>query len=157
MELKQFINTMMKNQGLRSLLPVSQGLLYPCFAVREGKLCAHFLANASAIRPEGMVQHMPLYHVTALYPEGYLVGIENLKYNPAFEQIDFDAFAVIPKRDPVQKQQAKEQLQELTRLVNEVLDTWDREQNADLTAYHEQLLRTLLPQQQMMYQKVMGW
>lgn len=157
MELKQFINKMMQSNVLRAMLPVNQGLIYPCFAVREGNLCVHFLACSSNITPEGLVQNMPLYHVASLYPQGRVVGIENLKYNPSFADVDFTATTVIPKRDPEQKQKAREQMQQLTALVNGVLGSWDEKGTADFDAYHEKLAQVILPEQLQMYRKVMGW
>lgn len=157
MELKQFINKMMQSNGLRAMLPVNQGLLYPCFTICEGNLCAHFLAHGSNITPEGMVQHMPLYHVTSLYPRGSVVSIENLRFNPAFADTDFSASTLIPRRSPEEKQKAKEQMQQLTNLVNGALDSWDETGRADFDAYHEKLTQVLQPEQLQMYRKVMGW
>lgn len=157
MELKQFINTMMQSRGLRALLPVSQGLLYPCFTTRDGMLCAHFLANSSTIQPEGMVQYTPITHVTALFPGGAVVSVENLKFNPCFRDVDFTASTLIPKRSPEEKQQARENMALLTQLVNQVLTHWEETGTADTEAYHRQLSKVLLPQQWALYQRVMGW
>lgn len=156
MELKQFMNTMQQNVGLRSLLPLNQGMLYPWFTVTGGRLCAHFLANASVITSEGMVLHTPAYHVIGCYPEGTIGCIENLRYNPAFRDVDFGATTLLKKRDAEEKQQAKERMRRLTELVNEVLRQWDETGTADFTAYHQQLAAVLTEQQLQMYHMVTG-
>lgn len=157
MELKQFINKLLTQPGLHSQLPVNQGMLYPCFDIRDGKLIAHFLTNASAITPEGMVQQMPLYHITALYPHGAVLGVENLKFNPCYADVDFTASTLIPKRTAEEKLLARQRMEELTKLVNEVLESWEATGTAAPAAYHEQLNTVLLPEQKALYQRVMGW
>lgn len=156
MELKQFINKMQQNTGLRTLLPVHQGMLYPYFSVCNGRLCAHFLTNASRITPEGMVLYTPAYHIIGCYPEADIPCIRNLKYDPSFADVDFSATTLMEKKSPSEREMAKAQMLKLTELVNDVLRQWDETGSADFSAYHQQLQLVLTEQQLQMYAKVTG-
>jgi len=153
MELKKFINTLQQNVGVRTLLPLNQGLIYPYFVRQNGKLCAHFLGNASNIMAAGMVLHTPAYHVVASYPKGEVLCVENLQYNPAFRNVDFSETTLLIKKTPQQREEAKAQMAKLAQLAEEVLQDWE---NADLEAYHAQLFQVLTQQQVRMYRKVAG-
>ena len=153
MELKKFINTLQQNVGLRTLLPLNQGLLYPYFEVRNGQLYTHFLANASTITPEGMLLYPPAYHVMATYPQGEILCIENLRYVPAFRNVDFSATVLLEKKNPEQREAARAQMAQLNQLAEDVLKDWE---NADIAAYHRQLSCVLTNQQMQMYLKVTG-
>ena len=153
MEMKKFINALQQNVGLRTLLPLNQGLLYPYFEVREGHLYAHFLANASNITPEGLLLYTPVYHVMASYPQGQILCIENLRYAPAFREVDFSATTLLEKKSPEETATARAQMAKLNQLSEEVLKDWE---NADIAAYHKQLECVLTEQQMQMYLKVTG-
>ena len=153
MELKKFINVLQQNIGLRTLLPLNQGLLYPYFEVRDGQLYAHFLANANNITPEGMLLHTPAYHVMASYPQGQILCIENLRYVPCFRDVDFSATTLLEKKSPEEAAAARAQMATLNQLSEEVLKDW---KNADIAAYHKQLECVLTDQQMQMYLKVAG-
>lgn len=153
MELKKFINVLQQNVGLRTLLPLNQGLLYPYFEVRDGQLYAHFLANASTITPEGMLLYPPAYHVLASYPQGQILCVENLRYAPAFRDVDFSATTLLEKKSPEEREEARAQMAQLNQLVEDVLKNWEC---ADVAAYHRQLACVLTDQQMQMYLKVAG-
>lgn len=153
MELKNFINKLQQNVGLRTLLPLNQGLLYPYFEVRDGQLYTHFLANASSITPEGVLLYPPAYHVLASYPQGQILCIENLKFNPLFKAMDFSATTLLEKKTPEERDTARARLAKLTELAEEILKDWE---NGDIAAYHKQLEIVLTEQQMQMYLKVTG-
>ncbi len=156
MELKQFIHTLQQDPALRRLLPINQGMLYPCFTLCEGKLCAHFLTHASSITPEGMVLYPPAYHVAALYPQGSILCVENLRCNPGFQDVDFAATTLVTKPGPEEKQQRKAQIARLKVLADRVLADWDETGTADFTAYHSLLQEVLTSQQTQLYGRVTG-
>lgn len=153
MELKKFINTLQQNIGLRTLLPLNQGLLYPYFDVRDGQLYAHFLANASSITPEGLLLYTPAYHVVASYPQGEILCIENLRHSPLFRDVDFSATTLLEKKAPEERELSRAQMAQLNQLVEDVLKNWE---GADVAAYHRQLACVLTNQQMQMYLKVTG-
>lgn len=153
MELKKFINALQQNVGLRTLLPLNQGLLYPYFEVRDGQLYAHFLANASSITSEGLLLYTPVYHVVASYPQGEILCIENLRYSPLFRDVDFSATTLLGKKSSEEKETARAQMVKLNQLSEEVLKDWE---NADIAAYHKQLECVLTDHQMQMYLKVTG-
>lgn len=156
MELKQFINTLQQSPALRAMVPMNQGMLYPWFTLLDGKLCVHFLTNASNVTPEGMLLHTPAYHVAALYPSGRLLCVESLRCRADFQDVDFSAATLMPKPDPIRKQEGKARMRRLTELVNDVLHQWDETGTADFTAYHELLQIVLTEQQAQMYRKLTG-
>ena len=151
MELKKFINALQQNVGVRTLLPLNQGLLYPYFEVRDGQLYAHFLANASKITPEGLLLYTPAYHVMASYPQGEILCIENLRYAPIFRDVDFSATTLLEKKSSEEAELARAQMARLNQLVEDVLKNWEC---ADIAAYHLQLACVLTQQQMQMYLKV---
>lgn len=153
MELKKFINTLQQNVGLRTLLPLNQGLLYPYFEVRDGQLYAHFLANASSITPEGLLLYTPAYHVVASYPQAEILCIENLRHAPGFRNVDFCATTLLKKKSAEEQEVARAQLAQLSQLADSVLND---PENGDIAAYHKQLSCVLTDQQMQMYLKVAG-
>lgn len=156
MELKQYINNLQQNPGLRALLPVHQGMLYPYFTVTHGRLCAHFLTNASRLTEEGMVLYTPAYHIVGTFPDAHILCIRNLKYDPAFADVDFSATTVLEKKSPSEREMAKTQMMKLADLANQVLCQWEETGTADLPAYHQQLSQVLTQQQMQMYLRVTG-
>lgn len=156
MELKQFINQMQQNVGLRAMLPVHQGMLYPYFTIINGRLCAHFLTNASKIIPEGLVQYHPEFYIVSCYPHADIRCIQDLKFAPAFSDVDFTQSDLLEKKSDEERAVARQEFQKLNRLAAEVLDQWDREGNADLAAYNQQLGRVLTERQYQLYLRVIG-
>ena len=156
MELKQFINKMQQSSGLRSMLPMHQGMLYPYFTITNGRLCAHFLTHASKIIPEGLVIYPPEYHIVSCYPEGDIRCIRDLKYDPAFASIDYSQTALLEKKSPAERETAKQNLQKLAELSDCILSQWEQTGDADLAGYHSQLAQVLTQQQYQMYLEVTG-
>lgn len=153
MELKKFINALQQNVGLRTLLPLNQGLLYPYFEVRDGQLYTHFLANASTITADGMLLYTPVYHVLATYPQGNILCVENLKFAPIFRDVDFSVTTLLKKKTPEEQESARAQLTLLAQLADAVLEDGN---DTNIAAYHRQLACVLTDQQMQMYLKVTG-
>lgn len=156
MELKQYINILQQSPALRAMVPMNQGMLYPRFTLLDGKLCVHFLTNASSITPEGMVLQAPAYHIAALYPSGRLLCVESLRCRAELQSEDFSATTLLPRPDAAQKQEGKARMQKLTALVNDVFRQWDEAGTADFTAYHALLRAVLTGQQDRLYRIVTG-
>lgn len=159
MELTQFINRLQRNAGVQAFLPTSQGLLYPWFTLHQGILCAHFLANASEITPEGLVLYTPAFHIAAAYPQGKLLCLENLRCSILFRNTDFSQKTLIPKLSPEGRREARAEMAKLEKLAGRVLLEWDSGNDAAqaISDYHQQLSRILTGQQLAMYHRITGW
>lgn len=156
MTLKEFIRKVQTSPVLRDILPMDQGMLYPAFSITREKLCVHFLAHRTAVTAEGLQIWPPELYFQFTYPHGALLTVRTLAFDPDFSTADLQKPTLLPNRSPEEKEEYKKAMQRLIETGDSLLSAWDEAAKADVSAYNRALKAVLLPEQEALYNRLMG-
>lgn len=154
MELNEYLKNLHQSTVFRSILPMNQGALYPMFSVKNGKLCAHFLAHKTEITKDGIKVYYPEFYMTFTYPGCTLVKFDRLAFDPTFSAEDFNTFEVINKPDAEELKQKKKELNAVLQLADKVLSDWDKNESADVGEYNSAYFKILTEKQREVLKKL---
>lgn len=160
MKLREFIGKITGGAAVQEIVPCNQNLLYPRFSVARERLCLHFIGHTTAILADGLLIGVPEVYLQAAYPQGEILGYQNLKYSPAFAGTDFTRTVLLHNRTPEERARRKDAMVRLEALGDAVLEAWDRGGAAEslaglLADYHKMLAEVLEPEQAAAYARLL--
>lgn len=154
MKLNEYLRKLHQSPIFRSVLPMTQGAIYPMFSVTNGKLCAHILTHKSERTSEGIKAYCPENYLVFTYPDCALVKFEKLAYNPAFADNDFSAFNIIQRPSNEEAVKRRAEITGLVCLADEILAKWDETGEADCQGYNSSYFAILTEKQQEVLKKL---
>lgn len=138
MKLREFIGKITGGAAAQEIVPCNQNLLYPQFSVFREQLCLHFIGHTTIVLEDGLLIGVPEVYLQVSYPQGEILGYQNLKYSPAFADVDFAYTTLLHHRPPEERARRKDAMARLEALGDAVLETWDQGE----AAQHENVLMT---------------
>lgn len=147
MKFNEYLKKLYQSPVFRSVLPMNQGALYPIFFVKNGKLCAHFLAHKTEITKDGMKVYYPEYYMVFTYPECTLIKFERLAYNDDFAETDFRSFELIEKPEKEIADKKRKELSDILQQADNLLSEWDEKKSADTECYNSAYYKILTQKQ----------
>lgn len=155
MKLREFIGKITASPASREIVPYNQNLLYPQFSVSRGQLCLHFIGHTAAVLEDGLLIGAPEVYLQVSYPQGEILGYQNLKYSPCFAETDFTHTTLIPNRTPEERTRRREAMARLETLGDAVLEAGE-ELAGPLSDYRKMLAEVLEPEQMAAYDRLLG-
>lgn len=138
MKLREFIGKITGGAAAQEIVPCNQNLLYPRFSVFREQLCLHFIGHTTAVLEDGLLIGAPEVYLQVSYPQGEILGYQNLKYSPAFADVNFARTTLLHNRTPEERARRRDAMARLEALGDAVLETW----NLGEAAQHENVLMT---------------
>lgn len=125
MKLREFIGKITGGAAVQEIVPCNQNLIYPQFSVFREQLCLHFIGHTTVVQADGLLIGVPEVYLQVSYPQGEILGYQNLKYSPAFAGMDFAHTTLLYNRAPEERARRKDAMARLEALGDAVLETWD--------------------------------
>ena len=154
MKFDDYLEKIRKSSIFRNIIPVNQGVIYPIFSIRNGELCASFLAHRTEIRNGELRIYFPEFYMTFTYPNGVLLNFERIAYNPEFTAEELSSFEIMPKLSAQVTLRKREELENILSLGNKILTEWDMKKTADVGEYNSAYLKIVTEKQRKIFEKL---
>lgn len=153
MKLNDYLEKIRQSSVFRNIIPVNQGVIYPVFSIRNGVLCASFLAHRTEMIGDELKIYFPEFYMTFTYPEGVLVSFERLAFSSEFTPEQLNSFEIMHRPSAQEALRKKEELKAVLSLGDRILTEWDTLKIADISRYNSAYLKIVTEKQKEIFEK----